>query len=102
MKAKRKPATRAKFKSSAKAKRSQNAPHASTPEFYRKLGQAYRDQEGDLGDLLTMAEITARASMAGERKGEAIFTAYHLRDMIDDFRKNWYDQHEAAAKGTAS
>lgn len=90
MKAKRKPA--------AKAGRPQNAPHAPTPEFYRKLRQAYRDQEGDMGDLLT--EITARASI-GERKGEAIFTAHHLRDMIHDFRQNWYDQHKAA-EGTAS
>lgn len=89
MKAKRKPA--------AKAKSPKNA---STPDakFYRKLGQAYRDQEGDIGDLLTMAEIAARASI-GDTKGEAIFTAHHLRDMIDDFRQNWYDQHKASGAG---
>jgi hypothetical protein len=58
MKAKRKPAT--------KAKRAQD-PHA---EFHRKLGQAFRDQESDISDLLTMAEIAARGVDRGqERRG---------------------------------
>ena len=89
MKAKRKPAT--------KAKRPKTA---STPDakFYRKLGEAYREQEDPLGDLLTMAEIAARASM-GNEKGEAIFTAHHLRDMIEDFRQDWYDKHRASEAG---
>jgi hypothetical protein len=86
MKAKRKPATKAKRKPAARA----------TPGFYRELGHAYRDQEGDLGDLLTMAKITARAAM-GDEEGEKIFTAYHLLDMIDEFRQKWLDRHTAAS-----
>jgi predicted DsbA family dithiol-disulfide isomerase len=81
MKAKRKPATK--------------ATRNSEVEFHQKLGHAYCDQEGDISDLLTMAEIAARATM-GEKKGEAIFTAHHLRDMIDDFRQEWYDRHKVA------
>jgi hypothetical protein len=101
MKAKRKPATKAKSKSAAKAKRPQAAPNAPTPEFYRHLGQAYRDQEGDLGDnLLTIAEITAGYSIHGD-EGERIFTAHKLHDMIDDFRQNWYNQHKQAASEAA-
>jgi hypothetical protein len=94
MKAKRKPATKAKRKPAAKVKTA--AAHEA--EFYRRLGEAYREQEDPLGDLLTMAEIAARASL-GNVKGEAIFTAHHLRDMIDDFRQEWYDQHKASGAG---
>ena len=95
MKAKRKPTT----KVTAKGKRPKS--NADDAKFLRRLGQAYRDQESDICDLLTMAEITARASM-GDEKGEAIFTAHHLRDMIDDFRQNWYEQHRASDEGAVS
>jgi hypothetical protein len=86
MKAKRKPATKSK---------PQKAPNALTPEFYHKLGEAYRDQEDGLGDLLIMSELAATASISGD-EGERVFTAHHLRDMIDDFRQEWYDRHKEA------
>jgi hypothetical protein len=98
MKAKRKPATKSKTKAKAKPPKNPNAP---TPEFYRKLGEAYREQEDGLGDLLIMAKITARAAM-GDEEGEKIFTTYHLHDMIEDFRQEWYDCHKKAAGEVAS
>jgi predicted DsbA family dithiol-disulfide isomerase len=82
---------KAKRKTATKTKRTPD-PDA---EFHRKLGQAYRDQESDISDLLTMAEIAARASIE-DKKGEAIFTAHHVRDMIDDFRQQWHDTHKEA------
>jgi predicted DsbA family dithiol-disulfide isomerase len=65
-------------------------------QLHRKLGQAFCEQESDIADLLTMAEIAARASVEPE-KGEAIFTCHHLRDMIDDFRQQWHESHKKAA-----
>jgi hypothetical protein len=92
MKAKRKPAIKAKPPKNA------NAP---TAEFYRKLGEAYREQEDGLGDLLIMSELAATASISGD-EGERVFTAHHLRDMINDFRQEWYDRHkEAQSKAEA-
>jgi hypothetical protein len=91
MKAKRKPA--------AKAKSPKKITAALEAKFYRKLGEAYREQEDPIGDLLTMAQITARASI-GNEKGEAVFTAHHLADMIDDFRQQWYDSHKEAQSKT--
>jgi hypothetical protein len=87
MKAKRKPAT--------KAKRQQGAPNAPTPEFYRKLCEAFRHQESDISDLVIMAELTARASVDGD-EGERIFTAHHLLDMIEEFKRTWHNSHKAA------
>jgi hypothetical protein len=92
MKAKRKPATKAKANAKAKPPKNPNAP---TPEIYRKLGEAYREQENDLCDLLTMANITDTLMTDGET-GEQIFAVTHLRDMIEDFRQQWYDEHKKA------
>jgi hypothetical protein len=86
MKANRKPAT--------KANRQQNKID-SDAEFYRKLGEAFCDQEDDISDLLTMSELAARASVNGD-EGERIFTAHHLRKMIDEFKHQWYAKHDAA------
>jgi hypothetical protein len=87
MKAKRKPAT--------KANRLQNEID-SDAEFYRKLGEAFCDQEDDISDLLTMSELAAKASVNGEDEDERIFTAHHLRDMIDKFKHQWHAKHDAA------
>jgi predicted DsbA family dithiol-disulfide isomerase len=76
--------------------REQSEAHADpNAEIDRKLGKAFFEQESDISDLLTMANIAARASI-GDEKGEAIFTAHHLRDMVDDFRQQWYDSVKEA------
>jgi hypothetical protein len=89
MKAKRKPATKAKRRPSTKgAIARQHAVHD-------KLSRAYMDQEDPICDLLTMAEIAYHLN----EKGQMIFAISHLRDMIDDFRQNWYNQHKASGAG---
>jgi hypothetical protein len=95
MKAKRKPASKAKAK--AKAKPFANAP---TPEFYRKLGEAFEDQENSINDLMIMAELTANASIE-EDESACVFTTHHLRDMIYDFRNLWYNRRKAAQSKVA-
>jgi hypothetical protein len=91
MKAKRKPVT--------KAKRPQNEIDPDA-EFYRKLGEAFRHQESDICDLVIMAELTARASVDGD-EGERIFTAHHLLDMIEEFKRVWQLCHKAAESKAA-
>jgi hypothetical protein len=78
MKAKRKPATKG-----ARARQ-----HAARD----KLSRAYMDQEGEICDLLTIANIADQLTSTGQK----IFAIGHLRDMIDDFKQKWYDQHKAA------
>ena len=70
MKAKRKPTT--------KAKRPQGAPNAPTPEFYRKLGEAYRNQESDICDLVPVPHSTCPARRAPIRRG---FVLGHSRPL---------------------
>jgi hypothetical protein len=65
------------------------ATDAST-ELDRKLAEAFREQESDICDLLTMANITDNLDSEGER----LFAIGHLRDMIDEFRRNWYESHK--------
>ena len=91
MKAKRKPAT--------KANRLQNEID-SDAEFYRKLGEAFWAQESDISDLLTMSTPAARASVNGA-EDERIFTAHHLLDMIEEFKRKWHAQYDAAGNAVA-
>jgi hypothetical protein len=51
--------------------------------------QAFFDQE-DISDLLTMANI-ADTALVGDERGEAIFMAHHLADMIEEFRQRLHD-----------
>jgi hypothetical protein len=67
-------------------------PNAETD---RELGKAFFGQESDISDLLTMANIAARAPVGSER-GETIFTAHHLADMIEEFRQRWHDSVKEA------
>ena len=90
MKAKRKPAI--------KAKRPQSGTDPDA-EFYRKLGEEFLHQESNISDLLIMAEIAAQSSLEGDGD-ERIFTAHHLRDMIEEFKHQWHTSHKAAESKT--
>jgi hypothetical protein len=83
MKAKRKPAAK------AKRRQNDNDPHA---EFHRKLGVAFRHQESAILDLMTMATITAEL---GDHDQQS-FAVYQLHDLIEKFKEQWYADIEKA------
>ena len=84
MKAKRKPATKAKS-----AKMDTTDPHA---EFHRQLGVAFQNQESTICDLTTMAAI---ADELTERNQQAL-AVIKLREMIEAFKRQWYADCEKA------
>jgi hypothetical protein len=65
----------------------------ASADLERKLGQAFRDQESDICDLLTMANIANDLDNEGQR----IFAVDHLCGMIDEFKQNWYDSIKKAS-----
>jgi hypothetical protein len=71
---------------------------SATPTPLPSSSANWGKHEDAIGDLLIMANIAARAA-CGEERGEQIFTANHLRDMIDEFRQSWYDSHKEANGG---
>lgn len=84
MKAKRKPATKAK-----RAKMDTTDPHA---EFHRQLGVAFQDQESAICDLSTMATITDEL----DNPAQQAFAVGQLRELIDKFKRQWYADAEKA------
>jgi len=84
MKAKRKPATKAK-----RAKIDTTDPHA---EFHRQLGVAFQDQESEICDLAAMAGI---ADELTDHKQQGVIVT-QLRKMIEQFKVQWYADCERA------
>ena len=57
------------------------------------MAEAFLEQENDICDLLTMANITNNLNSEAER----MFAVDHLHDMIDGFRRSWYDSYKKAS-----